>query len=241
MDLKGKKVLITGASGGIGKAIAIALAKAGSIVAFTYNSNENGADETLKELGGNAYKFKVDMHNENEIKLLFSSLKKTFGNLDILINNAGINSPRGLFNPEDWREIFQVDLFSVVLSSGLAVELMDKGKIINISSIYADGKACYKEMAPYGAAKSALNNYTQVLAKNLAPKILVNAIAPGYVRTPLWGNLSEEEFIKNGKEQLIERMITPEEIAHITLAVLENDAITGEIIIVDGGLSLKTN
>lgn len=241
MTFTGKKVLITGASSGIGQAIAIALSEAGAEVAFTYNSNEEGANKTLAALGDKGLKIKVDMHDEESIKEAFALIKEKWQSLDILVNNAGINKPRGLFNPGDWREIFQVDLFSVVLCTGLAVDLMtDGGKILNITSIYAFGKACYKGIAPYGAAKSALNHYTEVLAKNLAPRILVNAIAPGYVKTPLWGKKTEEQFEESGNEQLIERMINPEEIADMAKAVLQSDAMTGEIVVVDGGISLKT-
>lgn len=241
MDFKDKKILITGASSGIGQAIAITLAKAGAIVAFTYNSNEKGAEYTLKEIGDNGLKFKVDFRNENEIDEFFDKLKKEWDSLDCLVNNAGVNRPRELFDTNDWKEVFQIDLFSAVKTTGLAVEMMNsKGKILNITSIYGFGKACYKGIAPYGAAKAALNHYTEVLAKNLAPNILVNAIAPGYVKTPLWGEKSDEEFTESGKEQLIEKMIDPEEIAHMANAVLENDAMTGEIVIVDGGISLKT-
>jgi 3-oxoacyl-[acyl-carrier protein] reductase len=241
MTLKDKKVLITGASSGIGQAIAIALANENAEVAITYNSNENGAKKTLQTLGSKGLMFKVDMRSEGEIKHMFEELKERWGNLDILVNNAGVNRPRGLFDPNDWREVFQIDLFSVVLCTGKAVELMkDSGKILNITSIYGFGQSCYKGIAPYGAAKSALNHYTQVLAKNLAPNILVNAIAPGYVKTPLWGNKTEKEFIESGREQLIERMIEPNEIADMAKAILQNDAMTGEIVIVDGGISLKT-
>jgi len=192
-------------------------------------------------LGNSSAKFKVDMHKEEDIKELFSFIKKEFGRLDILVNNAGINRPRGLFEVSDWKEIFQVDLFSTVSVTGKAVDLMkDGGRILNITSIYGDGKACYKGIAPYGAAKAALNHYTQTLAKNLAPKILVNAVAPGYVKTPLWGDKSEKEFEESGMEQLIERMIDPSEIAHMAVAVIESDAMTGEVVVVDGGISLKT-
>jgi len=114
------------------------------------------------------------------------------------------------------------------------------GKILNITSIYGDGKTCFKGLPAYGAAKSALNHFTQTLAKNFAPNVLVNAIAPGYVQTPLWKDVSEEEFKTSGKEQLIERMIQPEEIADIAISVIKSDAMTGEIIRVDGGISLKT-
>ena len=241
MDLKNKIVLVTGGSSGIGQAIAVALAKEGCKVIFTYNESVKGAEETLKKIGKNGAKFKVDMHSEEEIRKLFSFIKDKFGKLDILVNNAGINKPRGLFEADDWREIFQVDLFAVVTTTGLAVELMgSSGKILNITSVYGDGKACYKGIAPYGAAKAALNHYTQMLSKNLAPRILVNAIAPGYVRTPLWGQKSEREFADSGKEQLIERMIKPAEIAQMAVAVIKSDAMTGEIVYVDGGISLKT-
>lgn len=241
MNLKDKIAVVTGGSSGIGQAISVALGRQGCKVIFTYNSSEKGAQETLEKLSENGVKYKVDLHNEAEIKELFTFIKTKFGKLDILVNNAGINKPRGLFDPNDWREIFQVDLFSIVLSTGLAVELMKNGgKILNITSIYGDGKACFKGIAPYGAAKAALNHYTQILAKNLAPKILVNAIAPGYVETPLWGNKTKKEFKESGKEQLIERMIEPSEIAQMAVAILENDAMTGEIVIIDGGISLKT-
>lgn len=241
MNLKGKVALVTGGSSGIGQAISIALAEQGAIVIFTYNSSKKGADQTSKKIGKNADSFKVDMHSEDQIKKLFAYIKKKYKRLDILVNNAGINRPRGLFSTDDWKEIFQVDLFAVVQCTGEAVNLMkESGKVLNITSIYGEGKACYKGIAAYGAAKAALNHYTQMLAKNLAPNILVNAIAPGYVRTPLWGKIPESEFEESGKEQLIERMIMPEEIAQMAVSVIQNDAMTGEIVVVDGGISLKT-
>ncbi len=239
MKLKDKIALVTGGSSGIGQAIVVALAKEGCKVIFTYNLKEEGAKETLK-LARGSEKFKISFENEDNISKLFSFIKEKYGKLDILVNNAGINRPRGLFDTADWKLIFQVDLFSPVAVTGEAVKLMDEGKILNISSIYGDGKACYKGIAPYGAAKAALNHYTQMLSKNLAPKILVNAIAPGYVKTPIWVNTTEQEFEDSGKEQLIERMIDPSEIAEMSVAVIKNDAMTGEIVIVDGGISLKT-
>ncbi len=188
-----------------------------------------------------ASKFKVDLHSEKDMTALFDFIKEKYEKLDILVNNAGVNRPRGLFNPEDWKEVFQVDLFSIVYITGKAVEMMKgKGKILNITSIYGEGKACWKGIAPYGAAKAALNHYTQMLAKNLAPGILVNAVAPGYVKTPLWKDTSEEDFANAGKEQLIERMIEPKEIAEMATAVIKSDVMTGEIVVVDGGISLKT-
>ncbi len=244
MKLKDKVVLVTGGSSGIGKAIVTAFAKEGSNVIFTYNSKEKESVDIsieVEKLGVKGVSVKVDMHSEDDIKKLFEVIKKEFKTLDILVNNAGINRPRDLFDTKVWKEVFQVNLFSVVLCTEKAVELMSKGgKILNISSIYAEGKACWKGLPAYGASKAAISHFTQTLAKNLAPKILVNAIAPGYVKTPLWVDTSEQEFIESGGEQLIERMIQPEEIADMAVVIAKNDAMTGEIVVVDGGLSLKT-
>lgn len=244
MILKNKTVLVTGGSSGIGKAIVMAFAKEGCNVVFTYNSKKKESENIVKEitnLGVKALSVKVDMHSEDDIKKLFDHIKEQFKTLDILVNSAGINRPRDLFDTKVWKEIFQINLFSVVFCTGKAVELMKNGgKILNISSIYAEGKACWKGLPAYGASKAAISHFTQTLAKNLSPKILVNAIAPGYVRTPLWIETSEEDFEKSGKEQLIERMILPEEIAQMAVAIVKNDAMTGEVVVIDGGISLKT-
>ena len=182
----------------------------------------------------------LEIRCRTDIKL-FRSVREKFEKLDILVNNAGINRPRDLFDTKVWKEVFQVNLFATVFCTDEAVKLMkDGGRILNISSIYAEGKACWKGLPAYGASKAAVNHFTQVMAKNLAPKILINAIAPGYVQTPLWKDTTEEQFIESGKEQLIERMIKPEEIAQMVIAIIENDAMTGEIVVVDGGISLKT-
>lgn len=244
MKLQEKVVLITGGSSGIGKATVYAFAREGCQIIFTYNTKKKEAENIVKEvehLGVRVLAVKMDQHSESDLDNLFKQVKKYFKTLDILVNNAGINRPRDLFDLKVWREVFQVNLFSVVFCVNQAIKLMkNEGKIINISSIYGDGKACWKGLPAYGASKAAINHFTQTLAKNLAPKILVNAIAPGYVQTPLWIDASEKEFEESGKEQLIERMIQPEEIAQMVVAVAKNDAMTGEVVVVDGGISLKT-
>lgn len=241
MNLQNKVALVTGGSSGIGQAISIALAKEGCSVIFTYNSNDQGAGDTLKKIGKNGLQVKADLHSEKDLQLLFNTVKKKYKKLDILVNNAGINRPRDLFDTKVWQEIFEVNLFAAVFCTGKAVELMkDGGRILNITSIYGEGKACFKGLPAYGASKAAMNHFTQVMAKNLSPKILINAIAPGYVQTPLWKDTTEEQFTQSGLEQLIERMIQPDEIAQMAVAVIKNDAMTGEVVVVDGGISLKT-
>jgi 3-oxoacyl-[acyl-carrier protein] reductase len=244
MNLKNKVALITGGSSGIGKSIVLALAREECNVAFTYNSKKDESEKIIQEVkkyGVNCVAIKLDMHSESEIQNLFDQFAKEFRSLDILVNNAGINRPRDLFSTEVWKEIFQVNLFSVVACTERAVKIMNgKGKILNISSIYAEGKACWKGLPAYGASKAAISHFTQTLAKNLAPGIQVNAVAPGYVKTPLWIDTSEREFEESGNEQLIQRMIEPEEIADMAVAIIKNDAMTGEVVVVDGGISLKT-
>lgn len=244
MKLKDKVALITGGSSGIGKAMVMAFAKEGCHVVFTYNSKKKESEDIVKEiekLGVKALAVKVDMHSQEDMQKLFDQVKEKFKTLDVLVNSAGINRPRDLFDLKVWREVFEVNLFAVVSCTEKAVELMKNGgKILNISSIYAEGKACWKRLPAYGASKAAISHFTQTLAKNLAPKILVNAIAPGYVKTPLWIDTSEEDFEASGKEQLIERMIMPEEIAQMAVAIIKNDAMAGEVVVVDGGISLKT-
>lgn len=244
MDLKDRVALVTGGSSGIGKAIAIAFAKEGCDVVFTYNLKKKESDNITKEirqLGVRVLAVKVDMHLEDDISKLFGHIKEKFKNLDILVNNVGINGSGDLFDTKVWKEVFQVNLFSTVFCTGEAIKLMrNGGKILNISSIYAEGKACWKGLPAYGASKAAVSHFTQVLAKNLAPKILVNAIAPGYVKTRPWKETVKDELENSGIEQLIERMIMPQEIAEMAVAIVKNDAMTGEVVVVDGGLSLKT-
>ncbi len=241
MNLKNKIAIVTGGSSGIGQAICIALAKEGCKVVFTYNSNEKGANETLKELGEKGIKFNVDSRKEEDIKKLFEFVAKELKHLDILVNNAGKTLMGDNLDIKLWREVFDITLFPIIITTSEAIKLMNgMGKILNISSIFGDDHANNKKFAPFGAAKAAMNNFTSTMAKNLAPGILVNAIIPGYVLTPLWGNMSEEDIKSNSSEQLINRFIKPEEIAEMSLAIIKNDAMTGEVVVVDGGLSLKT-
>jgi 3-oxoacyl-[acyl-carrier protein] reductase len=234
MVLKNKIVLVTGGSSGIGQAIANSLHESGCQVIITYNTHKPN-NSKFTEL-------QVDFNSEESTEKLFAQIKKKFGKIDILVNSAGVNTAGKPFDLEVWKKVFQIDLFALISITGKAVEMMkDGGKIINISSVYAEGKAAWKEVSAYAAAKAAVSNYTQTLAKNLAPKILVNAIAPGYVRTPIWDKYTQDIIEESKTEPLIKRFIEPEEIASIALELIRNDAITGEIIVIDGGLSLKSN
>ncbi len=233
MLLNNKIALVTGGSGGIGQAITNALQQAGCQVLITYNTHpiHNAA----------VTEYQVDLSSEETIKELFQTIKKKFGHLDILVNNAAVPPEGEPFDIQHWKNLFAVDLFAAVSCVRESIPLMQKGgRIINISSIYSEDKAAYVGLPALSAVKAALNNFTRTTAKRLAPNILVNAIAPGYVLTPLWGAMTPEKEQKNGREQLINRFIKPEEVASLTLEIIKNDAMTGEVVVIDGGLSLKT-
>lgn len=239
-----KTALVTGAKQGIGAATTVALAKASYSVAINYRSDDKEAQEVLDECNkyseGNIL-VKADVTNSSEISEMFQKLKDSFGNLDILVNNAGIfseeDSPTNL---EVFEEIYKSNFMSCVEVTKHALEMMDTGSIVNISSIHGRIGHGNPHAIAYSAFKAAMDSYTKNLAKDVAPKILVNAIAPGRVHTPMWGVESDAEKEELGQVHAIKRMIEPEEIADAVLFLINNKAMCGEVLTVDGGMSLIT-
>jgi len=244
VDLKNRNALITGASSGIGRAIAIALAQQGSNVIINFRSNEDLAKEVLAECNKYSKKniaVRADITKENEVKEMFGKIKKDFGNLDILINNAGIyDGGDNLTNIEVFEKLWENNFLAQVRVTKYALEMMKKGKIINITSIHGRLGHGPRGATGYGALKAAFDHYTKNLAKNLAPDIIVNAIAPGKTLTPIWGDITKEEEKEYAQDHLIKRFITPDEIADGVIFILKNDAVCGEILTIDGGMGIKT-
>lgn len=242
--LTGKVVLVTGASRGIGRATAVAFAKEGCSVIVNFRSDLKAAQATLKECDkyskGNMLA-KADVSKEKEVAGMFKEIKKQFSRLDVLINNAGIfdgkDSPT---NVDAFENTYRNNFLSAILTTKYALPLMKTGKIVNVSSIHARLGHGRPSAIAYSAFKAALESYTKNLAKDLAPRILVNAIAPGRVATPMWGNPGTAKQKELGKVHLIKRMIQPEEIADGILFLAKNDAMCGEILTIDGGMSLVT-
>lgn len=238
------KALVTGAKQGIGKATAIALAREGFSVAINYRSGKEEAQEVLDECNkyseGNLL-IKADLSEDDDISQMCNILRDSFGSLDVLVNNAGVfsedDSPT---NIEVFEEIYRNNFMSCVTVTKNVLELMKTGSIINISSIHGRIGHGNPQAIAYSAFKAAMDSYTKNLAKELAPEILVNAIAPGRVYTPMWGIETDEEKKKRGQVHAIERMIEPEEIADAVLFLIKNRAVCGEILTVDGGMSLVT-
>lgn len=243
-NLKGKIALVTGASKGIGRAIAIALAKEGCSVAINYKTDTKAAEAVLKECGQyseNNILVQADVSDERAVSGMFAAVKEAFGRLDVLVNNVGIFDERdGLTSIEAFENIFRNNLMSCVIVTKQALALLKEGKIVNVSSVHGMLGHGRPGAAAYSALKAALENYTKNLAKALAPAILVNAIAPGRVATPMWGNPDREEQKELGDVHLIQRMIQPEEIADGAVFLAKNDAVCGTVLVVDGGMSLVT-
>mgnify|MGYP001585930757 CR=1 FL=1 len=242
--LKGKVALVTGSSRGIGKAIAIALAKEGADIIVNYANNNKKAEELadrIKKLGNKAIAIKADVSNYSEVSKMIKNIGIGFKKIDILVNNAGIVKDRTLKNmtQEEWHSVIDTNLSSIFNVTKQALPLMgENGRIINISSIiwqYGNFGQCN-----YGAAKAGIIGFTKSLAKELGKKkITVNAVAPGFIKTDI---IKGMPFFKR---RILKHMIplkeegNPEDVANVVvfLASEKSRYITGSVINVDGGLA----
>ena len=240
-----KNVLITGATGGIGSAIAFAFAKNGYNIALHTNSKPHEAQENAKtlskECGVKAFAVMADISNENDVKNMFETLEKDFGKIDVLVNNAGVSLVSMLCDTtvEDWDRVMDVNLKGAFLCSKCVIDNMVHnkwGRIINVSSVWGNaGASC--EVA-YSASKAGLIGFTKALAKELAPSgITVNAVSPGLIDTKMNSHLSDDDIKAICDEIPAGRMGTPEEVANAVLFLASEGAsyITAQNITVDGG------
>lgn len=243
--LEGKVALVTGASRGIGRGIALELAKSGASVIINYSKDDVGAKETLdmvNEIGGYGKLLKGDISIYEECERITKEIIKIFGKIDILINNAGI-SKIGLFmdmSKEDIDSVIDCNLKGTIYLSNNIVKEMIKnssGNIINISSIWGNvGASCE---VVYSGSKGGVNMFTKALAKEIAPMgIRVNGIAPGVINTTMNSFLSVDETNELKEEIPMGRFGEVNEIGELAVFLCENQCnyLTGQIITVDGGL-----
>ena len=238
-----KTVLVTGSSRGIGKAIAVKFAKEGYQVVINGAHQADVLQNTKNEIESYqvpCHAFLGDLGQYEQAKELFTQVKQRFGNVDILINNAGI-SYIGLLSdmtPNEWDKIIRTNLTSVFNCCSLAIPHMVKnqfGKIINISSVWGNvGASC--EVA-YSASKGGMNAFTKALAKELAPSnIQVNAIACGAIDTQMNHFLADDELRQLIDEIPTNRLGRPEEVADLVYYLAnKNEYLTGQVIQLDGG------
>lgn len=242
MDLQGKTVLVTGASSGIGRAIAIAFAQKRTHVLIHYGKNRAGAQATLDEVkalsSGSLHQ--ADLMNGDQIVALFAEIKKSVPTVDVLVNNAGEARPGDINDDEVWeyeyKNIFQSAM--QVSRAFLALPTQNLRKIINITSLYGNVLTGEPQFLQYSAFKAALTSVSTTLNKLAAPQVIINAIAPGYTETPAWAGAPPEVIEACARATSIGRFIRPEEIAHTAIFIAENDALVGQVLTIDGGTSL---
>ncbi len=245
--LKGKVALVTGASRGIGKAIALALAENGAAVAVNYSSSEASAlevAEIIRKNGGRAEIFKARVNVESEVEEMFTAVEKSLGPVDILVNNAGITKDNLLMRmkTEEWDSVIDVNLKGAFLCTRRAVKGMMKnryGKIINISSVV--GFAGNAGQFNYSATKAGIIGMTKSAALEFASRgIRVNAVAPGFIETDMTASLSDDVKAAYMEKIPLKSLGKPEDIANavVYLASPLSDYMTGQTLHLNGGMYL---
>jgi 3-oxoacyl-[acyl-carrier protein] reductase len=245
VKLEGEVALVTGASRGIGRAIALELARMGAMVAVNYKGSEEKAQEVVQaiiETGGKAIAVKADVALSAEVAEMLKTVEKELGPVSILINNAGITKDNLLMRmkEEDWDSVLETNLKGVFNCTKAVIRSMmkqKKGKIINISSVV--GLVGNAGQSNYAAAKSGIIGFTKSMAQELASRgIQVNGVAPGFIETDMTEKLTDDL-----KEQILariplQRLGKAEEVAGVVgfLASPQADYITGQIICIDGGM-----
>ncbi|BAU43127.1 3-oxoacyl-[acyl-carrier-protein] reductase [Leptolyngbya sp. O-77] len=241
--LAGQVAIVTGASRGIGRAIALALAAEGAKVAVNYASSSGAADAVVAEIagaGGEAIALQADVSKADQVDTLFAAVMEKWGRVDVLVNNAGITRDTLLLRmkPEDWQAVIDLNLTGVFLCTRAASKIMLKqksGRIVNISSVV--GLMGNPGQSNYSAAKAGVIGFTKSVAKELAPRgITVNAIAPGFIATDMTHGLNSEDILKFIP---LGRYGQAEEVAGATRFLAADPAaayITGQVLNVDGGM-----
>lgn len=246
MNFKGKKVIITGGCKGIGKQIALKFLSVGADVAVTYYSSENAAEDMLKlsaQYEGTFRCCQMDVRNPQDISAKMSQLIENLGGVDVLINNAGITKDKYLFmmSKEDWDNVLSTNLdgtFHVTKTVLLTMVQQKRGCIINISSV--SGVIGVAGQSNYCASKFAVIGFTKSLAKEMAGKnIRVNAVAPGYIETDMVHSMPKKKQDEIIAKVPMKRLGSPNEVASAVMFLASEEAsyITGQTLVIDGGLT----
>ena len=242
-NLQGKVALVTGASRGIGRATALALASEGAAIVVNYASSSNAAEDVVAQIeaiGGRAIAFKANVANSDEVDQLIAATMEKFGRIDVLVNNAGITRDTLLLRMklEDWQAVVDLNLTGVFLCTRAVSKIMLKqksGRIVNITSVA--GQMGNAGQSNYSASKAGVIGFTKTVARELAPRaITVNAVSPGFIATDMTEGLTADPIL-----QMIPlaRYGQPEEVAGMIQFLVSSPAaayITGQVFNVDGGM-----
>lgn len=242
MELRGKVGLVTGGGRRVGRALALALADRGMVVAVHYNASEQGAREVVASIakgGGRAKTFGADLTELTAPAALVQQVVADLGSLDVLVNSAAvmIRTPFGKVDVHEWDRIFALNLRAPFLLSQAAASHLRRvrGAIVNIADLAAF--ETWPGYVPHGLTKSGIVHMTKALARVLAPEVRVNAVAPGTVLLP--DDWSDADRDRLDKTTPLERQGSPDDVASAMLFLLDADYITGETIIVDGGRHVR--
>ncbi|MGA2836723.1 MAG: SDR family oxidoreductase [Acidimicrobiales bacterium] len=239
----GQTVLVTGSSSGIGAATARMFAASGATVVINSVTSVDAGRSLAAELPGATY-VQADVADESDASRLVDEVVSTHGRLDILVNNAGTtavipHSDLESASPDVWRRIFDTNVFGtwqVTVAAVPHLRASGRGQVLNVSSVA--GERPLGSSVPYACSKAAVSHMTRLLANVLGPEIRVNAVAPGLVDTPWTADWSlVREFVK--AQAPMQRSASPEDVAEVILGLARSSYVTGEVVLVDGGISLR--
>ncbi len=242
MDLSGKVALVTGGAKRVGKATVLALAQRGCKLVVHYHTSQTEAEETVRELqnaGHEALALQADISREIDVDRMIEQALEHFGRIDVLVNNAALfyRTPIDTVTFDDWEQIMDVNVdgtFYCAHKIGLRMKEWGWGHIINMADVA--GQRPWADYVPYSVSKACVLAFSQGLAMELAPEVMVNAVIPGPV---LFQDDTPQEVQRREIEKtLVKRAGTPEEVAQLVVFVAESDFSTGAVFSVDGGRGL---
>jgi len=240
----GKKIIVTGGSRGIGKAIVEQLVAEGNSVVFNYNSSSTAADEivaAIKENGGEAYAFQADLSKFEAAEKFVADAREAFGGeIDGVVNNAGITRDQNLamMSPEEWNSVIDINLTGYFnVTKNVAMDLMkSRGSLVNITSV--SGVIGIAGQSNYCASKHGIIGMTKAFSKEMR-KVRVNAVAPGFIESDMTAVL-DKDYLKSMKKQIpMRRLGKPSEVADLVSFLLSDKSsyITGQTFVIDGGMT----
>lgn len=245
MELTGKIALVTGGGTGIGKATSLMLARRGAIVVVNYSHSQTEAEDTARQIrmeGGQAVAMKADVSHDEEVRQMVDRIVSQHGTIDLLVNNASVTEYIPMDDLENvteevWDSLLNVNVKGMFYCARAVAPYVKQrcGAIVNLGSIA--GLTGVGSSLPYAVSKAAVHGLTKSLAQALAPEIRVNCIVPGAVSTRWWAG-REEQMHQLAPNLPLKRISTPEDIAAMICAVLEQEAMTGQVITVDSGQTM---